>query len=489
MSNDNVLQENTDLQPDDFSNPPAVPLVLDVEQEIKIPMDTIDNRAEVVEEMSKSDIDEYGRPNLELSQTDLQKKQHRQDLQNLKEIDKSFAAGEIDENTKNFLYSYYKDSTEIYHKFKQSINGLFGCNPKSIKYINLLEGKIDNETPYFYEHVNPNTTMVFEYEIEAPWRVESKIPGSPVERINILVVVPKMKDVKRAIQKVKIGGKYDLERQKELAKLKSGQTIEEAGLDKAKLRTPLQKMKDILRCSVLAPRYDDVLALYSQSLTLGLADKSSRPSKYLDNNIQNAQLFFKNSKNYRDMKNYLHIQNTDGEPFNFFGEVQYKMEAQFFRADIKTHLEYEYARKHQQEFFAAQTEGDKKLINAKIYNRLLNIQKLNSQAFDYYNLSVLQDARILEDRLKNRGFKPDKDGTFGYCRELLDNNLLVRSSMALTDKTFEKAPAWLKDMYQRYKLNVDKKYLVKLLSKYNKKGKQKTTTTNLAKMACKRRGR
>ena len=455
------MSKDNNLPLDDFSNPPAVPLVLDVEQEIKIPMDTIDNRAEVVEEMSKSDIDEYGRPNLELSQTDLQKKQHRQDLQNLKEIDKSFAKGEIDKETKDLLYTYYGDSLKLYEEFKQSIDNLFGKAPKSIKYINLLEGQIDNETPYFNEHVNPNTTMVFEYEIEAPWRVESKVPGAPVERIKVLVVIPKMKDVKRAIQKVRIGGKYDLERQKELAKLKPGQTPEEAGLDKAKLRHSRLKLKDILRCSVLAPRYDDVLALYSQSLELKLAEKSSRPSKYLDNDVKNAQLFFKNSKNYRDMKNYLHIVNQYNE-LALFSEVQYKTEIQFFKADIKTHLEYEYARKHQQEFFSAQTEGDKKLINSKIYNRLLNIQKINSRVFDHYNLSVLQDARILEDRLKNRGFKPDKDGTFGYCRELLDNNLLVRSSVALTDETFKTAPVWVKDMYHRYKLNIDKKYLVDL---------------------------
>ena len=161
------------------------------------------------------------------------------------------------------------------------------------------------------------------------------------------------------------------------------------------------------------------------------------------------------------MKNYLHIVNQYND-FALFSEVQYKTEIQFFKADIKTHLEYEYARKHQQEFFSAQTEGDKKLINSKIYNRLLNIQKINSRVFDHYNLSVLQDARILEDRLKNRGFKPDKDGTFGYCRELLDNNLLVRSSVALTDETFKTAPVWVKDMYHRYKLNIDKKYLVDL---------------------------
>lgn len=465
------MTENIINTENDFSNPTAVPLVLDVEQEIKIPLDTVDDRSEILEHLNKAAVEEYGRPNLSLSKKELEQKQHLKDWENLDIIDKSFKKGEIDKETRDFLYEYYQDSSKIYDDFKTSINNLFGCPPKSIKYINLLEGQIDYDTPYFEEHVGPDTTMVYEYEIDAPWRVESQIPEMPMSKIKVLVVMPKMKDVKRAIEKVKIGGKYDLERQKELAKLKPGQSIEDAGLDKAKLRTPLQKMKDILRCSVLAPRYDDVLALYSLSLDAGYATKSSRPSKYLDNDVKNAALFFKNGKNYRDMKNYLHvIDNNTGK--RFFSEVQYKMAVQFFRADIKTHLEYEQARKNQQNFYMAQTEGDKLLLNTKIYNHLLNIQRLNSQAFDYYNLSVLKDARVLEDTLKSLGYQPKQGNTFEYCQQLLDSNLLVRSSVALTAETFEKSPAWVKDIYNRYQNNVAKKYLVDLTKvKRNKRGR------------------
>ncbi len=443
----------------EFSDPHSVPLVLDVEQDIKIPLDTIDDRKEIIEQMKPQDLEEYGRPDLALSSQQLAATHKLDDIKNLKIITESFERGEIDEETRDFLYAYYCDSNQIYDDFKQSINDLFGVKPKSIKYINLLDGYIDNETAYFEEHVGPSTTMVYEYEIDAPWRLENQIPNSQPAKITISVIMAKMKDVSRAIEKVKIGGKYDLERCKELSKLMPGQNIEEAGLDKAKLRTPIQKMKDILRCTILAPRYDDIVALYNYSLNNNYATKSSRPSKYLDNDVKNAAAFFKNAKNYRDMKNYLHIDSITQQK-RFFSEVQYKTYTQFFRADIKTHLEYEEARKLQQEFYKALTEGDKKLLNSKIYQHLLNIQKLNSKAFEQYNLNILRDVRRMEDQLKLSGVKAQNDGSYDLCRQLIDANLLVRSSMALTDDTFQNCPAWVKDIYNRYAYNIDKKYLV-----------------------------
>lgn len=482
------MSEEIANKDNEFSDPNSVNLVFDVEQELKIPLDTVDNRNEILEHLNKTAIEEYGRPNLNLSREELEQKRLLKVSENLKKIDESFKKGEIDKETKDFLYEYYTNSSELYDEFKHALNKVFGCPPKSIKYINLLEGKIDEETPYFEEHVGPDTTMVYEYEIDAPWRVENQIPGIVPSKIKIQVVVPQMKDVERAIEKIKIGGKYDQERQKELAKLKPGQTIEEAGLDKAKLRTPLQKMKDILRCSILAPRYDDVVGVYNLLMTNGSAVKSSRPSKYLDNDPKNAELFFKNIQNYRDMKNYLPIKLANSL-LSFFCEVQCKLDVQFFKADNLTHLIYEKIRKLKENFYKTKTEGDKHLINSKIYMGMLDIQMIYRKTFDYYNINVMRDARILEDKLKALGYKPEKDGTFKWCRRLLDNNLLVRSSIAVTDETFEKAPAWAKDMYNRYRDNIVKKYLVNLTKAFTKKGKHKKPSVNLTKVARNKRGR
>ena len=93
---------------------------------------------------------------------------------------------------------------------------------------------------------------------------------------------------------------------------------------------------------------------------------------------------------------------------------------------------------------------------------LLNIQKLNSNSFERYNMLVLRDMRKMEDQLKASGCLADADGTYPLCRKLLDKNLLVRSSRALTDDSFSTYPEWVKDVYRRYYQNVDAKYLVDL---------------------------
>lgn len=466
-----IMDKDLDLEEDntqEFSDPKSVELILDVE-DIKIPQDTVDDRMEIIDNSNKVDVSEYGRPRLDLTPEEIKEQSRLQTQKDLEEINASFKRGEIDKETKEFLESYFGNRDELNEAFKESLNTLFGCQPKAIKYINLLEGKVDDETTYFEEHVGPDTTMVYEYEIDAPWRLENQIPDSIQERITIRVIKPQMKSVRRAIEKVKIGGKYDLERQKELARLSSGEVSDISELDQAKLRTPIQKMKDILRCTILTPRFDDLVALFNRSVESGNVTKSSRPSKYLDNDVKNAQAFFKNAKNYRDMKNYLHVWLSDGR--KFFSEVQYKTEVQFFRADNKTHLEYEEARNLQQKFFEAKTEGEKLLYNSKIYGHLLNIQKLNSQAFEDYNFSVLQDVRKMEDRLKRAGVRPEQDGSYSLCRKLLDANLLVRSSKALTDESFTKTPAWAKEIYRRYSRNIDKKYLVDIRTQKTKSGR------------------
>ncbi len=454
---------------EEFSDPKSIELVLDVEEDIKIPQDTVDNRIEIIDRDNKREISEYGRPRLDLTPEEIKEQCRLQKQKDLEEINASYERKEIDKETKEFLESYFGNRDKLNEAFKNSLNALFGCQPKAIKYINLLEGKIDNETSYFEEHVGPDTTMVYEYEIDAPWRLENQIPDNVQERIIIRVVKPQMKSVRRAIEKVKIGGKYDLERQKELAKLSSGKVADVSELDLPKLRTPIQKMKDILRCTVLTPRYDDLVAIFDRSVESGNVTKSSRPSKYLDNDVKNAQAFFKNGKNYRDMKNYLHVWLSDSR--KFFCEVQYKINVQFFKADRITSLLYASLRKWQEMFHKAETEGDKLVLNSKIFNQHLSMQKINSQAFEDYNLSVLQDARKMEDRLKRAGVRPEQDGSYSLCRKLLDANLLVRSSKALTDESFTKVPAWAKDIYNRYKKNVDKKYLVDIRTQKTKSGR------------------
>ncbi len=441
-----------------YSNPKGISLDFDVD-DIKIPGDAIDNRSDIIKKGIEK-FSDYGKPNLDLTTEELKEKYKEKENNDLKQIDKAFAENKIDEKTRDFLYDYFKDSWQKHDDFKKQLNVALGGAPKSIKYINFYDGKIDEETPYFDEHVRPDTTMVYEYEINAPWRPENELPDSKGEKITIRVLKPMMKDVMRTIEKVKIGGKYDLECKKELAKLKPGQTIEEAGLDKRKLRLPYERMRDILRCTILAPRYDDVQAIHDRLIENNLALNSSRPSKYLDNDVKNAEEFFKNSKNYRDNKLYLYVPTSDNK--TLLAEVQGKIETQYFKADILSHFFYEDAREFQEKFHEAETEGDKLLLNRKIYNKMLDIQNVNTQAFTYCNLEVFRDMKFAEERAKASGVKPNEDGTYPVSKKIAEKCLLVRSSIALMPNSFDKYPAWCRDICKRYKDIIAEKYLVKL---------------------------
>ncbi|MBE6452653.1 MAG: hypothetical protein E7012_04110 [Alphaproteobacteria bacterium] len=449
----------------EFSNPDRIKLSTDVEKEVKIPQDTVDNRIDIINNADKAS--EYGRPRLDLTRDELVEEYKKKDIENIQIIEKSFVNGEINIETRDFLINYYQNSYELYEGLKTNLNELLGAEPKNVKYINLLEGKVDEDTPYFDEHVGPDTTMIYEYDIDAPWRVENKFPGSKGEKITIQIVMPMMKDVHRAIDKVKIGGKYDMERKKELEKLKYGKYLDD--LDKRKLRKPIERMKDILRCSILAPRYDDVDSIFKNTFETGKVLKSSRSSKYLDNDAANAEEFYKNSQNYRDNKNYLMI--NIPKSGQFYVEIQYKTDVQFYNADILTHLEYEKARAKQELFYKADTEGDKAVLNNAIYIHKLNIQKINAQAYEQCNFNVLHDIKKLEDKHRAKGINPDKDGTYPLCRELAQKCLLVRSAVALTKDVFEKGTAWERDIKKRYKKIIEGKYLADIRGYKNKQGR------------------
>lgn len=422
-------------------------------EELKISADTVDNREEVIEK-GEDKFADSGRPNLDLMPDEQKKLYKEKEKRDLEAIDKALSDGVIDKVTHDALYKSYENSWEKHQEMVEQIVRMMGGAPKAVKYKNLYNGKTDEETPYFIEHVRPDTSMVLEYEVNAPWRPENELPDSKGEKTTISFVISPLKNVERAIEKVKIGGQYDTERKKELAKLKPGQTPEEAGLSKSKLRLPHERLKDVYRLTILAPFYDDLQAFCNMMVENNWATKSSRPSKYLDNDVSNAEEFYRNSKNYRDIK--LHM------PFgNESAEIQGKLEGQF-DADTLTHYIYAKTRGLPSKFKTAVTEGYKRLINRKMLNGMRTIQNINTKAYSDYNDKVLSRVKKSEDRARACGVKPDNNGTYAVARKIIKEAFLVRSAVALMPDSFAKSAAWVRDVVKRYWSVIADKYLVKL---------------------------
>ena len=465
-------------------------LLSDVD-EFKVP------KAEVEDHIAYKALS-LGKPRKDLTKEQIDEIQLNDDDNNINIIMDSFAKGEINQETKDVLIQYYQNGMEIYAAFVEATNELFDAEPISKNYINLLEGDVDKKTMYHNQHIGPKTTMILDYEIDAPYTIENDIiaienakiqqdsilkvksfrpKSSPKRKVSL--ILPMMKNVARSIEKVKVGGEYDREYKKELAKIIPGKTAEESGCDKAKLRKPIDKFRDALRCTIIAPFYEDILYLYNKSLSTDKAIKSSRKSKYLDNDVNNRESFFNNLKNYRDMKNYLKVdvnQEISGvyekrgksrTKTGFLAEVQYKTEKQFYEGDILTHKEYEVARKLQQSYHGLTLDADKMLCNRKIYSRLLNIQNINRQTFSGYNDFIMEHAKEYEDRLVKSGVDSNKDGSFDLISKFLEKNMFVRSSVALQHDSFAKSGAVVQEIYSKYKPVVDKKYLVDITNTSN----------------------
>lgn len=128
--------------------------------------------------------------------------QELKDLANLEFIEKSFENGIIDEETKVFLQNCYSDTMYAYGTMYYALSASLGT-PKGIGFRNLATGEVvpimrENGRPVSesLRCVTPSTSIQIEFEDSY---------GNP-----IYLTLPGMKSAERAVEKVRIGGKYDL---------------------------------------------------------------------------------------------------------------------------------------------------------------------------------------------------------------------------------------------------------------------------------------
>ena len=143
-------------------------------------------------------------------------------------------------------------------------------------------------------------------------------------------------------------------------------------------------------------------------------------------------------------------------------EIQGKLEGQV-EADSLTHDVYAMTRMLPEKFGKTDTEGGKWVYNRAMNNAVLDIQNINTKAYtDYNEIGVLSRVKRAEYRAKACGIKPDKDGTYPIAKKIIKQAFLVRSAVALMPNSFEKSPAWMRDVAKRYWSVIADKYLVKL---------------------------
>ncbi len=359
----------------------------------------------------------------------------------------------IDRETAEYLHGIYDDSMKTYKMLyssitntildrygnkteksrrKQKLTGMSALlgrkiqdeefGPQAINAINLETGEVElnpaynasdkKYKEYHPRHVTPFTSMrlVFYDYRDNP----------------LYVIMPGLKNVKRAIDKVRLpvydnngqqlpgshGGKYFENYVRDInqnyAKLaREGKSEKEINTELKKVQKPFERLRDVLRLTILRKYLSDIRETEEILLAnkdLHIIAKESRDGYKIENI---------NDKNYRDMKVYPHL---DIEGRKAAAEIQIKI-IKFYEGDVRTHDIYAGT---QSEFDANNLsvtskstknlglrywmenlknfngEADRLLANLNIFSLKQAIQKCNKDVIREYNLIAIDKAFRIE---------------------------------------------------------------------------------------------
>ena len=399
-----------------------------------------------------------------LSLSSIEKLQTKINFYNLSLIESARIEGKIDDVSADYLSRIYSNPSHVMKDLVQKISHTImkeyrpgkvqrleklneEIGPEEINAIDLDSGKIEENENYIKEglpqrkeyqikHITPFTSM--------------RLTFYDFRDNPIYGIIPGIKDVRRAIDKIKLptydengnlitsGGKYYTQYQKDKKKIRAkyetqisakynqGSPEYEQELQRLQpviqkeienLPKPYQRLKDIFRLTICRKYYQDT----EETLNLFAGDSqyavSMEEVKDLFYGNQNISSFY-GIKNYRDKKVYLNI---DGIKM----EMQIKI-SKLYEGDILTHeiyagkedaetkkddvllISHQNTKNNGTRFWEENkgrylTEGDKKIVEMRILEKQMEAQRVNKQKIREANLQVLDKAFRLEDAKRANG--------------------------------------------------------------------------------------
>ena len=346
---------------------------------------------------------------------------------------------------KSILYKYRPEKVARMQELNEELG------PDEINAIDLDTGEIDiNEGPVSYQrrnkykeyqtkHITPFTSM--------------RLTFYDFRDNPIYVIMPGFKDIRRIIDKIKLpvydkdgkmvsrGGKYYEQYMREVGRIKAKQEKEllkyipgskEYNIAQAAIKTKVatlvnkipkshERIKDIVRLTICRKYYQDTKEtanIYVNSPEYGVKQEEIKDAFH--GNSSNHEDY--GPKNYRETRIILTMQ-KDGKPFKV--ELQIKI-IKLYEGDIKTHGNYAgeeneesrdddillISKKNTEDkglrFWEENknrypSEGDRYLIDMKIFSKNLDAQIINKKQLREYNLQVLDKAFRLEDAKRANG--------------------------------------------------------------------------------------
>lgn len=376
---------------------------------------------------------------------------------NLACIDNYQNKGMIDEESADYMRSIFGNPMEAYRvmyknichtlmntyrpgkmKILQEMGEAIG--PEEINAIDLETGMVEKNEQMAGYHNHNNMGMYKEYQAKhiTPF-TSMRLTFYDYRDNPIYVIMPGMKNIHRAIDKIKLpvydsdgkqisqGGKYYQQFVKDVEKIKKKKLSEEEQQQEiSKLPKPYQRLKDMMRLTITRKYYADTVEtmdLLKNSPQYHVNPKECKDSFNANSNDNKAY----GLKNYREKRIYINM-DLNGNPFTV--ETQIKIN-KLNEGDYDTHLIYagveneesrdadlllvssentsqrglRYWEENEKKYL---TEGDRKIAKMNTFKYQMAIQQKYKEKIRAYNLQVMDKAFRLEDAKQANGI--DYDG-------------------------------------------------------------------------------
>lgn len=346
------------------------------------------------------------------------------DEYNIAYIESAYKQGMINDKEFQSLYKIYNDGMTYYSQVYDLFLELFG-DPKNITGFDMKTGEVLLNSSH--------KPVAYDARVLTPF-VETRVKFEDKDGNKIYVIFPRIKASHRSIDKLtkEIGKNINKELSAAFTEYLDCEDRElfveicEKPLTKSDNKTV--ELHDITRLTITRKYLSGIDHLTN------IINKYKGVHNYTSDTPRNRFdiPLYENPKKYFDSKIVLTLLDDTGKPFDV--ETQLKIDT-LYRADIRTHHNYEISRK----IIESISENDPNKETKEALAEELDRQNrdINENAAHEYNMIVLDKVqRKINTNLKHRRRKEiNSDGTYPECNDFILDNYLVSSYEAFDPQT------------------------------------------------------
>lgn len=341
------------------------------------------------------------------------------DEKNKMAIDDAYNMGIIDETTRDNMFDLYGNSMELYRNVYRAMYETFG-SPVYTTAFDFATGEEDRN--------DKGKVIDYTLRILSPY-VTSKVKFLDKNNNAINIIFPKMKSVRRSVEKIEkeISNDYVSAQRNAINQYFQDEDRDALVERLQSIPDSCNQLQDVCRLTITCKYLSDVFRIKRKLTEQG---KKGKNRFYYINDEETRDSFNKplseNKKGYFDIKMYMHVQVADDKFYTV--EMQLKPDT-IFHGHMRDHVLYEKLREIQGQLSPTAPASEKKAQGQLIQYYTKAINEIRTNNNQEYNMMVLDKAFRIEDTdYRPLRIPPDnKNGTYDKCRSFIAENYLVTS--------------------------------------------------------------